>query len=176
MGNRMLLALAGLALLCAGGSGLADGLGAFGRARAGRPVWTGAMSREAMAYGWFWPVVAGLAGVLAALGLGWLIGQGRGLRRAGDRAKRAAVRVVAADVAAYPGVRRVRARLCGPVAKPRVRLRVTCDDDADLALLRRRVRDEAIARLRAALEREDLVGVLVFRVARRERLPESPAV
>lgn len=186
MGNRLLLALAGLALLGAGGGGLARGLGAFGRSGADRPVWTVAMSHEALAYGWFWPLVAGLACALAALGLGWLLGQRRGrtLRRpvvgAGDRAPRsatrAAVRAVTADVATYPGVRRVRARLCGPVASPRVRIRVTCADDADLALLGRRVRDEAIARLRAALERDDLVGVLVFRVTRDDRAPERHAV
>jgi hypothetical protein len=181
MWNRLLLALAGLALVGAGGGGLARGLGAFGGADT--PVWT---ARESMAYGWFWPLLAGLAGVLAALGLGWLFGQGRRrtLRRpvvgTGDRAPRsatrAAVRAVVAEVAAYPGVRRARARLCGSAARPRIRVRVTCDDDADLALLGRRVRDEAIAGLRATLDRDDLVGVLVFRVARRERPPERQAV
>jgi hypothetical protein len=186
MGNRLPLALTGLALLGAGGGGLATGLGAFGRARADRPVWDGALSGDAMAYGWFWPLIAGLASVLATLGLGWLLVQARGRtpRRpvvgAGDRASRsatrAAVRALTADVGAYPGVRRVRVRLCGPIARPRACVRVTCDDDADLALLGRRVRDEAIARLRAALERDDLVGVLVFRVSRGDRPPERQAV
>lgn len=186
MGNRPPLALTGLALLGAGGGGLAVGLGAFGPARADRPVWGGEISRGAMAYGWFWPVTAGLASVLAALGLGWLLVQvrGRPLRRpvvrdgvrATRSATRAAVRALTAEVAAYPGVRRVRARLCGPAARPRLRVRVTCDDDADLALLGRRVRDEAIARLRAALELDDLVGVLVLHVARGERPPEPQAV
>ncbi|MCO6008726.1 alkaline shock response membrane anchor protein AmaP [Actinoallomurus purpureus] len=177
MTNRVWLALTGLALLGVGGSALAAGWGAFGRRCAHRPIWTAGMSRWMPAHGWFWPVVAVTAGAVGAMGAGWLIslGRGRRLRRLaiGDTrsgatrmAARVAVRTVLADVTAYDGVRDVRARLTGRATGPRVLLRVTCAADADLAGLGGRIRGEALTRLRAALARDDITGVVIFRVVR----------
>ncbi|GAA4635111.1 hypothetical protein GCM10023196_079370 [Actinoallomurus vinaceus] len=179
MTNRMGLALTGLALLCAGGMALATGLGAFGPRRAHRPIWLATASRWVAAHGWFWPAAAAIAGAVALLGAGWLaaLGRNRRLRRLaiGDArsgstrmAARVAVRTVVADVTAYDGVHAVRARLTGRAAAPRMLLRVTCPADADLAGLGRRIRDEALARLRAALARDDITGVVIFDVVREE--------
>lgn len=171
--NRVWLALTGLTLLGGGGAGLAPGCGAFGRRWANRPIWTAGMSRWVAAHGWFWPAAAAVAGAVAAMGAGGLIvlGRRRRLRRlaVGDArsgatrmAARVAVRTVIADVTAYDGVHEVRARLAGRAAGPRMLLRVTCSADADLAALGRRIRDDALIRLRATLAREDLTGVVIF--------------
>ncbi|WP_460338675.1 alkaline shock response membrane anchor protein AmaP [Actinoallomurus acanthiterrae] len=175
MTNRMGLAPTGLVLLCAGGTALAAGLGAFGPRRAHRPIWPAAASRWVAAHGWFWPTAAAIAGTVALLGAGWLVAlaRSRRLRRLaiGDArsgrtrmAARVAVRAIVADVTAYDGVHAVRARLTGRAVAPRMLLRVTCPADADLAGLGRRIRDEALARLRAALARDDITGVVIFDV------------
>jgi hypothetical protein len=179
--NRVWLALTGLTLLGGGGAGLATGRGVFGRRWVHRPIWTAGASRWVAAHGWFWPAAAAVAGAIAATGAGWLIvlGRRRRLRRlaVGDArsggtrmAARVAVRTVIADVTAYDGVHAVRARLAGRAARPRVLLRVTCSADADLAALGLRVRDDALIRLRSALARDDLIGVVIFNVGpERER-------
>lgn len=175
MRNRVWLALTGLILLAAGGTAVAGGLGAFGRAHADRPLFTAVMSRWVSAHGWFWPSVAAGACTVAVLGCGWLTAQvrSRTLRRLalGDAtsgatrmAARVATRAVTADVMSYPGVRRARARLAGSARRPRITVRVTCDDQADLGELGRRIRDDAMVRLRTTLNREDLGGVVDFRM------------
>ena len=187
MRNRVWLALTGLVMLGAGGTALADGLGMFGRERADTPLFTGVMSQWVSTHIWFWPGVAAGACAVTVLGAGWLVAQARGrtLRRLaiGDprsRATRMAARVasraVIADVASYPEVRRARVRLSGKAGRPRIRLRVTCDDRADVAELGRHIRDDALARLRTTLEREDIVGIVVFRVIRAERPPERQSI
>lgn len=185
MANRIRLAVTGAVLLLAGGAALAIGLGAFGRARAGRPIRTAALARWATAHGWFWPAAAAVACAVAAAGAWWLVAQGRGLvlRRLaiGDTtsgatrmAARVAVRAVTADVAGYDGVRDARVRLSGRPARPRIRLRVTCDEDADLPGLARRIRRDALMDLRAVLVRDDITGVVVFHLVPGEREPERP--
>jgi hypothetical protein len=174
MWNRVWLALTGLVLLVAGGTTLAGGLGAFGP---DRPLVSGAMSQRMAESLWFWPSVAAGALTIAVLGTGWLAAQWRsrtlrrlamGDARAGATrmAARVATRAISADVTSYPGVRRVRTRLSGSARRPSVRVRVMCDAEVDLSELAWRIRDDAMVRLRTTLNREDLGGVVDFRMKR----------
>lgn len=175
MANRVWLAVTGLVFLAAGGAVPAAALGAFGRERAHRPICTAAMSRWIAAHARLWPVLVAAACAVALLGVWWLAAQGRGmvLRRlamggpgsdATRMGARVALRAISADVCSYAGVRAVRARLTGRPARPRIRLRVICDEDADLAGLAVRIRREALGGLRATLDRADLTAVVVFAV------------
>jgi hypothetical protein len=176
MRNRVWLAFTGLVLLAAGGAVAAGGLGAFGRAYAARPL---PDPRWIAAHRPFWPAVAAAASVVALLGFCWLTVQvrGRRLRRLamGDAgsgttrmAARVATRAITTDVTSYPGVRRVRTRLVGSGRRPRIRVNVTCDDDADLMELGERIRYDAMVRLRTTLDRQDIGGIVDFRVIRAE--------
>ncbi|MDN3351665.1 alkaline shock response membrane anchor protein AmaP [Actinomadura sp. DC4] len=172
MGNRVWLALTGLVLLGTGGTTL--GLGVF---RPGRPLVTGATSRWISAHPWFWASVSGVALAVAMLGTAWLSAQWRrrtlrrlamGDARAGATrmAARVAARAIAADVTSYPGVRQVRTRLAGSARRPSMRVLVMCDAEVDLAELSWRIRDDAMVRLRTTLNRDDLGGVVDFRMKR----------
>jgi hypothetical protein len=174
--NHVCLALLGLVLLAAGLVGLARGLGAFGRDAAADPLITDAMRRYAAEQDWFWPVVTGVGAVLAVLGLAWLLAQARSERLPGlalepdpsAGATRVSERAVTAaleeEIAEYPGVRSVRAHLLGSSARPRLNLNVAYGGRADLDALRRRIREEAVPRLRVALERDSLPAVVKLRL------------
>ncbi|GAA3933299.1 hypothetical protein GCM10023085_13230 [Actinomadura viridis] len=174
--NHLALVLFGLLLLAAGGLALARGLGAFGAAARSDPLITEPMRRYAAAQGWFWPAVAAVAVVVALLGLAWLAAQLRSDRlpdlpvepdeRGGTtRVSAGAVTDALEDeIGKYPGVRGVHARLLGRPRSPRLRLKVSYERHADLADLRRRIGDQAVARLRTALDRESLPAVVRLRV------------
>ncbi|XVQ10146.1 alkaline shock response membrane anchor protein AmaP [Spirillospora sp. CA-255316] len=178
--NHVCLALLGLVLLAAGVLGLARGLGAFGRDAAADPLITDAMRRYAAGQGWFWPVVAGAGAMLAVLGLAWLLAQARSERLPGlalepdpsKGATRVSERAVTAaleeEIGEYPGVRGVRAHLLGSSARPRLTLNVAYGGQADLDALRRRIREEAVPRLRVALERDSLPAVVKLRLLSEE--------
>jgi hypothetical protein len=91
-------------------------------------------------------------------------------------AARVATRAIVADVTSYPGVRRVSTRLAGSARRPSMRVRVMCDAEVDLDELAWRIRDDAMARLRTTLNREDLGGVVDFRVKRDDRAGERRVV
>ncbi|WP_165967003.1 alkaline shock response membrane anchor protein AmaP [Actinomadura sp. 7K507] len=181
--NRTGLALAGAVLAAAGGAGLARGLGAFGDGRASAPVLTGGARGFAEDNGWFWPAVAAAVVVLALLGLAWLLAQARtgrlpGLALEPDAevgttrlSAKAVADAVEADIGEYPGVRKVRARLIGSSRRPELRLSIAYGQHADPAELRRRVQDEAVPRLRAALERDSLPTVVRLRLVPGDRTP-----
>jgi hypothetical protein len=176
--NHVGLTLLGLLLLAAGAFGLARGLGAFGGGPADDTLITGAMRRYADAQGWFWPAVAAAGVVLALLGLTWLMAQvrseqlpGLALEGGGDGSGgtthlsgRAVTQALEDEIAEYPGVRGVRARLLGRSKRPRLRLNVQYAREADVVVLRRRIDAEAVARLRTALERDSLPTVLQLRL------------
>lgn len=175
MRDRLGLAFIGLVLLGAGGTVAAGGLGAFGPKHAGATLVTAATSRWVAAHRWFWPSVAASACAVTLLGLTWLflLLRRRTLRRIGmgdthdgatRMAARVAVRAVTTDITSYPGVRRARVRLLGTEHRPWIRVRVTCDDRSDLVELGRRIRDDALIRLRLTLDRRDIAGVVDFRV------------
>ncbi|MEU8802835.1 alkaline shock response membrane anchor protein AmaP [Spirillospora sp. NPDC048819] len=181
--NRTGLTLLGAVLAAAGGAGLARGLGAFGDGRASSPVLTGGARRFAEDNAWFWPAVAAAAVVLALLGLAWLLAQGRtgklpGLALEPDAeagttrlSAKALAGALEAEIGEYPGVRKVRARLVGSSRRPELRLNVAYERLADPAELRRRVQDEAVPHLRAALERDSVPTVVRLRLVPGEQSP-----
>ncbi|MFC0037928.1 alkaline shock response membrane anchor protein AmaP [Actinomadura rayongensis] len=174
--NRFALALLGIVLLVLGGLGLALGSGVFGSGRSRAPVLSQGTRTFASGHGWFWWAVSAAAVVVGLLGLWWLLVQGRRDRvpelsmepepeQGTTRITAQAVTDALSDeIAAYPGVRGVGARIGGSSRRPRLFLTVAYARDADLAALRRRVTDEAIARLRTALEREKLPAVVRLRL------------
>jgi hypothetical protein len=177
--NTTVLSLLALALLGVGGYGLARGYGAFGDARAADPVLTddvrNYVSRNA---NWFWPLAAVLAVLVAWLGLRWLLSQIHtpAVTRLPVRADgpgrtelvaSGATAALAADVEQYTGVRGARARMVSDHPSPEVELTVDVADDADVALLRRRIEEHALPRFRGALELTDLRSTLHLRLAER---------
>ncbi|TDB88596.1 alkaline shock response membrane anchor protein AmaP [Actinomadura sp. 7K534] len=181
--NRTGLILVGVVLAAAGGAGLARGLGVFGDGRASAPVLTAGVRRFAEDNAWFWPAVAAAAVVLALLGIAWLLAQGRTGRLpglalepdAGAGTTRLSAKAVSAaleaEIGEYPGVRKVRARLIGSSGRPELRLNIAYGEHADPAELRRRVQDEAVPRLRAALERDSVPTVVRLRLVSGEQTP-----
>ncbi|MEV7805291.1 alkaline shock response membrane anchor protein AmaP [Microbispora sp. NPDC088329] len=161
-GNRVGLALCGLVPLAAGGLALARALGAFGGDAARRPVIDAGTRSFAATAPWFWPVVAAVGFVLALIGLAWLLA----LLRA-DRLRRLrlesgtsgvtevdahpASEALAAQVGAYPEVRRAHAVLRGSSDDPRLDLGVSAVEPADLGALVTRLHDEAVPDLRSTL-------------------------
>ncbi|MHA6763540.1 Asp23/Gls24 family envelope stress response protein [Streptacidiphilus sp. PAMC 29251] len=142
--NRTLLALVGLVLLAGGLLLLAGGLDLNQRWHLGLPDgWTVLQPHHAVldakdrtrwrADSWWWPVLFAALGVVAALGLWWLLAQLRRgrtdqvtvpdtadvpVRLRGDTLARA----IAAEAEQIPGVARVRVRLLGRPKRPSVRI------------------------------------------------------
>ncbi|MGY1716866.1 alkaline shock response membrane anchor protein AmaP [Geodermatophilus sp. SYSU D01106] len=179
--NRLVLALVGLLLAGAGGAALAAGLGVFGGGVADRPVLDGSVSRFAEAHGWYWPVVAVGAGLVALLSLWWLLAQARSDRvsalplsrdpRRGhtDLDAAALTGAVEDEVEGYRGVARARAVLSGAVTAPALALTVTLDGRAGPGELHPRVVQGAVAHARQALGRPDLPARVEFVLPRRPR-------
>ncbi|GGU98788.1 hypothetical protein GCM10010182_14450 [Actinomadura cremea] len=176
--NRTGLILLGVVLLGAGGTGLARGAGLFGAETT--PVLSSGVRSFAEDNAWFWPVIAAVAVVLALLGVLWLIGQIRTHRvpelalepdpRGGKTrlSARAVTGALQREIEEYPGVRRVRARLLGTSRDPELRLNVTYGQRADPADLRRRIQEEGVPRLCAALERDTVPTVVRLRLVPKE--------
>ena len=175
--NRAVLTLLGLALVAAGAYGLARGYGAFGDARAHDPVLTdNVRSFVHRNEGWFWPVAAMVSVLLAWLGLRWLLAQLHSpavsrlpVRADGpgrtDLVASGATAALAADIEEYPGVRGARARVVGDHPSPEIDLPVDVGDDADVAAVRRRIEEHALARFRTALELTEVRTRLHVRLA-----------
>lgn len=174
--NRTGLTLVGLLLLAGGGAALARALGTWGSGSAADPLLADSLRRYPDGQSWFWPAVAAGAVVVTLLGLAWLFAQGRteklpGLSLEPDRsegstrvASRAVTEAIEADVNALPGVRKARARLLGSQRHPRLMLTMTYGTRADLAALRGHIADEAVTRLRTALEVDSLPTVVRLRL------------
>lgn len=175
--NRAVLTLLGLALLATGAYGLARGYGAFGDISAHEPVLTddvrSFVSRNA---GWFWPVAAMVSVLVAWLGLRWLVAQLHApavhrlpVRADGpgrtDLVAAGAAAALAADIEEYPGVRGARARVVGDDPSPEIDLTVDVGDDADVAVVRRRIEEHALARFRTALDLTEVRTRLHVRLA-----------
>ncbi|WP_141578857.1 alkaline shock response membrane anchor protein AmaP [Actinomadura sp. WMMA1423] len=179
--NRTGLLLLGALLAAAGGLGLARGLGSFGSARASGPVLTAEARRFADGHGWFWPAVAAVAVVVALAGLSWMLAQLRSSRLRGlslepdarDGATRVEAKAITdaleTEIGDYPGVRKARALLIRSSKRAGLRLDIAYGQEADPAELRRRIQDEALPRLCAALERESIPTVVRLRLTPGER-------
>ncbi|WP_054816447.1 hypothetical protein [Nocardia arizonensis] len=176
--NRSLLGLTGVLLIAAG---LALIAAHYGRLRWVDSDTTLVPGTAAPPTGVFVAVVAG-AVVLALLCLRWLLAQlfrmpkpvtwrTRSERSAGvtvlDSSTAAAP--VAADIETYEGVRSAGAWIGGIRTAPELYLVVTAEPDADVAELRRRILDHAVARLRRALEVEVIPVTLELRFEEERR-------
>lgn len=178
-GNRIALLLIGLALLLGGAAGLLRGLNVW-------PGWLGAhhaliidkpTRHWVAAQPWFWPTVAAVSVLVFLLTLWWLAAQAqtRTLRRVAlepDARRgatylpaRAVTSAIENDLAASPYVRRSTAALTGTASTPRLALSVTMAADADPAEAVSRI-GQAVQRLRAALEDDDLNATIRIRTGR----------
>jgi sugar (pentulose or hexulose) kinase len=175
-GNRYGLTVVGLLLTAGGATVLAVGLGLLGTARAHTALLTPAQTRYVHAHGWFWPAVAVVAGLVALICLRWLLVQTRrdrvGVLNLETDRRQGATRInsgvatdaLEAEIATYPGVTHARARLTGSPIQPELAVTVAAERDADLAGLRTRIHDGAVAHLRAALEHDRLPTRLTLRL------------
>jgi hypothetical protein len=176
--TRALLTLLGVALLVAGVAGVLAGTDVIGNHLGDRHLTDNLIVRYLGDNSvWFWPVAA-LAGVLAALlALRWLIAVLTPRPRAGaiiigtDRSPGlttldggALADAVTAEINSYRGIDTSHAKVYGSPTDPRLTIAVRSDDDADLAALRQRIEDQALAHVRQALDRPDLPVALTIAV------------
>ncbi|GGO49777.1 alkaline shock response membrane anchor protein AmaP [Streptomyces lasiicapitis] len=169
--NRVLLGLAGLALVLVGGSVLAVGLGVE------PPSWWVHDRRDDVLLsdadrarwrddGWWWPTVIAVLAVIVLLALWWLTAQLRWRRLAevlvetgdGEGALlrgRAMENVLAGEASALDGVERARVRLTGRRNAPEARVGLLLAAEAVPAEALRGTCEEALAHARdsAGLER-----------------------
>lgn len=178
--NRVVLGLLGLLLLAAGGGGLALGLGAFGSARAGRPVISSDVT-DAADNRWFWLLVALGAAIVTVLAVLWLLAQTRTARvrtfnMEPDRSRGrtllhtgAVTDAVAEEVGGYRGVSRAHASMRGSAGAPELLLRTSLDGRTSARGVAERVVTETAPRTRQALDVTELPVRLEMRLAPRSR-------
>ncbi|MFF3287755.1 alkaline shock response membrane anchor protein AmaP [Streptomyces sp. NPDC003023] len=162
--NRLLLGLAGLVLVCAGGAVLAAGAGLS------VPSWWPYDGRHDVLLsdadrarwrdeGWWWPVVIGALALLLVLGLWWFLAQLRRSRLAevlvesgdGEGALlrgRALEGVLRDEAASMEGVSRAAVTLTGRRNEPRARVALQLEPDAAPGGTLTRLVDEAVAHAR----------------------------
>lgn len=170
---RIAIAMTGAVLLLAGASAAALGLGAFDAfgALSGRPLLDPATVRFAAGSGWFLPVAAGIAELLALAGQLWLVMQSRTLLHqwwpdldAETRVRaRTATDALDRDVRALPGVKDVRIRLTGTADKPRLLLNVSCAGDTLVGEVYGELGAGPVERYRDAIGMPDLPMIVRFR-------------
>jgi hypothetical protein len=174
--NRTVLALLGLLCLAAGGVVLLVGTGLLGN-RSPIPADAPLLPAGPPLPGWGPAVVAAVAILIGLLALRWLIAQT--IRRPASSNWQlspdtttgttridsdAAVGPLADEIEDYPGVRSATARLTGPHQHPHLYLRVSADDHADIADLRRHIGSNAIPRLTQALNLPGLPADILLRL------------
>ncbi|MEV7423971.1 alkaline shock response membrane anchor protein AmaP [Streptomyces sp. NPDC091212] len=180
--NRVLLALAGLILLCSGGIVLARGLDwpvpSWWPYRGPHDVLLSRASRERWhGEGWWWPVVIAVLAVLVVLALWWLLSQARRARLSevlvdsgdGEGAAlrgRALEEAVEDDARSLDGVSRARVRLTGRRTGPVARVRLLLEPHAAPAGTLRRLGDEALAHARDSAGLAALPAEVRLRAAR----------
>lgn len=169
-GNRLGLVIVGTLLLAVGVAALAAGQGLFGSGPAGDPLLSDT-ARGALTGQWVPYVAVAVAFVAGFLALRWLLVQGMNdtvgrlyLDRSDEgnveMSESAARGALEQEVSEYPGVRRAKARLTESGEEPQLRLALTLDEDADVARVWHRVREEALANLRSALDLESVPAVI----------------
>ena len=174
--NRALLAVLGLLTLTAGAFVLLAGSGIL---RAVLPIQPAGpiLATVAAPPPWVPWVGAAVAVVVGLLALRWLIAQT--IRRPRTETWQlaphtsagtthidsdTAVAPLAEEITDYPGVQSATARLTGPRRQPRLYLRVSTDERADISDLRHRIDTEAIPRLVQALDVPELRADLLLRL------------
>lgn len=169
-GNRLGLVIVGTLLLAAGVAALAAGQGLFGSGAAGASLLSDT-ARGVLAGPWVPYAAVAVAFVAGFLALRWLLVQGmndtvgrlyldRGDEGNVEMSESTARGALEQEVAGYPGVRRAKARLTESGEEPHLRLALTLDEDADVARVWHRVREEALANLRSALDLESVPAVI----------------
>lgn len=180
--NRVLIGLAGLVLLCAGGAVLAAGLDLP------VPSWwpydgpddvllSAAERTSRRDEGWWWPVVIAVPALLVVLALWWFLAQ---LRRArpseilvpsgdGEGALlrgRALESALEDEAASLEGVSRASVKLTGRRNAPRARAALRLDPDAVPGDTLARLSDEAVAHARESAGLETLPTEVRLRAAK----------
>ncbi|NEW40946.1 alkaline shock response membrane anchor protein AmaP [Nocardia cyriacigeorgica] len=163
--NRTLIGLTGIISVAAGAYALAAHFGQLGWVDRDSTLVPGSAAPPT---GVFVAVIAG-AVILGLLCLRWLFAQifrmpkARSWRLEADEstgktvmASSTAAAPVAADIAAFDDVRSASAWLTGTRWAPQLHLTVTAEPHTDVGLLRGRILDEAVPRLRQALEVETI--------------------
>jgi len=168
--NRLLLLLLGLLLVAGGIAGLLVGFGVFGQSLRVQPVLHNGVGAFFGRHGqWLWPALAAAAFFLILpAGLWWLRGQfsTAGVRTldlepstkqgSTELSSAALIDALTEELASYRGVDRAAARLTGDSRSPEMRLTLYLTDRADLAAVRSRVEDEAVAHACAVLDLAEL--------------------
>jgi hypothetical protein len=185
---RIPIAATGTALLLAGASVLALGLGAFDALGpvSSSPLLAPTGGRFVGDHDWFLPVAAGAAEVLALAGQLWLVVQARDVVHQWwpdlDPETRVRTRAAADDLnrdaRGLPGVREVRTRLTGTADRPRLRLDVACEGDTLVSEVYGELGAGPVERYRSAVGMPDLPVVVRFhpvyeRSRRRRPQPET---
>lgn len=165
-------ALIVLAIIAAGAGilGALASFGVFGDSVQHRPLVDNPVSRYFGREGdWLWPVVAGVAGLIAMACLYWLwvllfsTDRTGDLRLSGDNrfgrttlVADAIAHAVTDEVTSYPGVVRARSRFVGDPDIPTLVITADLEESADLAAVRRRIETQAARHAREALDRPKL--------------------
>ncbi|MFE2601244.1 alkaline shock response membrane anchor protein AmaP [Streptomyces sp. NPDC057617] len=180
--NRVLLALIGLALLCAGGAVLARGLGwavpAWWPYHSPHDVLLSHANRgRYRSDAWFWPIVIGVLAVLVVLAVWWLLSQLRRARLAevlvdsGDGQGallrgRALESVLADEAESLDGVARANVRLTGRRSAPSARIRLLLEPHASPSESLNRLATETLARAKESSGLSALPAEVRLRAAR----------
>lgn len=167
--DRTVLLVVGLLLTTGAALALLAGVGAFGSRFPDELLFDNAVGEFFADNGsWLWPAIAAAGVLLAGLAVGWLRAQ---LRTTGvgtlelepaapqgrtDLAGRAVLDAVTGEIEGYRGVSKARGRLTEVRGVARLDLRVELEERADPAALRARIERDAVSRVRAALETDDL--------------------
>jgi hypothetical protein len=178
--SRTGLAIIGLILLLGAAAVLARGLNAsssvLGSPHA--PLLTHGQARYPAKNNWVWPVVAAASFLIAMVALWWMAAQTR--TRAVHRMllepdrvhgtttlrAEAATGAMTDDLKSHPGIRAADALLHGPSTTPGLRLNVTAENRADPGAVRAGIENEALSRLRDALELDKIPTVLRLQFSR----------
>ena len=175
--NRGILALLGLVLLAAGGAGIAAGVGVFGNSFTRTKVIDQDYRDWVASHDWFWLALAAGSILVALLALRWLLAQASTTRLShldieSDRSAgrtvlsgSAVTDAVASEIKGYRGISGASAHLLGTRGTPTLLIHATLDGRGDPAELQRRIRTDAIAHARQALDQPDLPVRLEVRLA-----------
>ncbi len=180
-GNRFGLGLIGVILIVGGAAVIGQTQGVVDRifttTSTHDPLLSSTEVDFAHQHGWFWPVAAVAAGIVALLCLRWLIVQLRRDRPSTyqlepDRSTGATrlptavlAQAVAEEIETFASVRRARLDLDGRADRPAAHVSVVMEDRAQFGPVRHRIETEALPHLRDALGVERVPVRITFRVA-----------
>ena len=168
--NRLALTLLGLLLVAAGGLALTASAGGFGTPYSHRDLRDNRAATWIGAHGsWFWWAVAGVCVIIILLALRWILTLLVSTDRAGDITitrsgphggttmhPAAITGAITREIETYRGVAAAKARVLGEPGSPELAVTVTTAATAQLAALRQRIEDQALAHARQALGRDNL--------------------